>query len=257
MPTFAAGKSELYYESHGEGPAVVFAHGVGGNHASWFGQIGAFSKEHRVVVFDQRGFGNSNDVEDIGRSGMTDDLAALLDALKIESAVLIAQSMGGGACVGLACRDPKRVRALVLSDTLVGLALPQHLQPEMAKVQAATAQLSQAERVLGPRLRQNDPDRALLYGQIASFNSVNLKTIKGDFKRHPVAQLAETKIPILFVVGEDDVLVPPRIARAVHEMVPGSRFELIAGVGHSANFEAADEYNRVVLDFLRSLPPVG
>lgn len=139
----------------------------------------------------------------------------------------------------------------------MGLALPEHLQPEMAKVQAATAQLSQAERVLGPRLRQNDPDRALLYGQIASFNSVNLKTIKGDFKRHPIAQLAETKIPILFVVGEDDVLVPPQIARAVHEMMPGSRFELIKGVGHSANFEASAEYNRVVLDFLGGLPPAS
>src|SRR5262249_498129 len=155
-------------------------------------------KQYQVVTFDQRGFGNSTDVEDLGRGAMADDLAVVLDELKLDRVALVAQSMGGGACVAMACGRPDRVTPLVLSDTLVGLELPEPIKPEMAKVQAATAQLSQAERVLGRRTRDAHPDRAFLYGQIASFNSVNLKTIKGQFKLHTIEQLVATKVPVLF-----------------------------------------------------------
>src|SRR5580658_5607442 len=63
MPYFTSGQSQLYYEDIGEGPAVVLAHGVGGNHASWFNQVPTLSKRYRTIVIDHRAFGNSDDVE--------------------------------------------------------------------------------------------------------------------------------------------------------------------------------------------------
>ena len=103
--------------------------------------------------------------------------------------------MGRGACIGFTCRNARRVSALVLADTLVGLTLPPELEREMEKVRAATANLTQIERVIGRRTRERDPDRAILYSKIASFNRVNLRTITGEFETFTVKQLAETKVP--------------------------------------------------------------
>ena len=89
---------KLYFEEVGEGTPIVFAHGVGGNHASWFYQVAPFSENYQTVVFDHRGFGNSRDPGGPGRSRFVEDLHALLDHLAIEKAVLVAQSMGGGTC---------------------------------------------------------------------------------------------------------------------------------------------------------------
>jgi pimeloyl-ACP methyl ester carboxylesterase len=253
MGTVSAGRSELYFESLGDGPAVLFAHGVGGNHAGWFGQLRDFSARYQVVSLDQRGFGNSSDAEQAGRTEMANDLGRVMDALKLDRATLVAQSMGGGACIGFTCRHARRVSALVLADTLVGLILPPELEREMEKVRAATANLTQIERVIGRQTRERDPDRAILYSQIASFNRVNLRTIKGEFETFTVKQLAETKVPILFVVGEDDILAPPHIVRAVHELIPGSKFHLITGAGHSAHFEQPAAFNAAVLDYLRNV----
>ena len=59
MPKAAVNGIQLYYESHGEGPAIVFAHGRGGNHLSWWRQVPAFSDDYRCVTFDHRPMGRA------------------------------------------------------------------------------------------------------------------------------------------------------------------------------------------------------
>lgn len=250
MPYITAGASQLYYEDRGEGPPVVLLHGVGGNHASWFNQVPSFSQRYRTIVVDQRAFGNSTDAEGLGRSAFVDDLRTLLDTLELDRVSLVAQSMGGGASAAFTCRFPERVRSLVLADSLAGVVLPEPHASELAQVNAATADLSQAERVLGPTVRKNDPERTLLYLQIASFNSVTLKTVKGAMPKWSPGELAATGAPMLVLVGEDDNICPPALMRAVHELMPGSRFAQIAGAGHSAYFELPGAFNEVVLGFL-------
>ena len=96
--------TELYYEVHGEGPSVVFAHGLGGNHASWFQQVPFFARSYQVVTFDHRGFGNSRDVAGgADRPRFVEDLKDLLDHLDITKAALVGQSMGGATCAGGRC----------------------------------------------------------------------------------------------------------------------------------------------------------
>ena len=99
---------ELFYAEEGNGTPVVFAHGVGGNHASWYNQVAAMSGRYRTIVFDHRGFGNSRDPGGPSRSRFIEDLRALLDHLGIERAALVAQSMGGGTCAGFTVRYPER-----------------------------------------------------------------------------------------------------------------------------------------------------
>jgi len=83
---------QLYYETHGEGPALVFAHGGLGNHLSWWQQIAEFSRSFKCVTFDHRGFGFSRDAEEGGGPTLfPDDLRALLDHLEIQQASLVGQ----------------------------------------------------------------------------------------------------------------------------------------------------------------------
>ncbi len=103
MPSARINGIDLYYESHGEGPALVFGHGRGGNHLSWWQQIPEFSRPYRCITFDHRGFGDSVDVANgPGQEAFVEDLKGLLDHLGIERARLIAQSMGGRTCLGFA-----------------------------------------------------------------------------------------------------------------------------------------------------------
>ena len=125
MPKAQINGIELYYESHGSGPAIVFAHGRGGNHISWWQQVARFSSGYRCITFDHRGWGQS--IAEFGsplRENFTADLAGLLDHLGIQQTFLVAQSMGGFCCLEFALANPDRTLGLVLGDTTGGVASP-------------------------------------------------------------------------------------------------------------------------------------
>lgn len=250
MPYCPANGIQLYYEVHGDGPPVVFVHGAGGNHASWFRQTLAFAGSRRVIVYDQRGFGNSVDTEQRGRSAMVDDLVALLDHLRIDRTVLVAQSLGGGTCAGFTVRNPGRVAGLALCDTLVAMRLPPDVATTMEEVQKRTTGLPQVMRVLGPKTRERHPDLTLLYTQLASFNVYSVANMPGTFAGVEVAALAATGVPILYVVGADDILYPPDCVRHIQALVPNSSMVEIPDVGHSAYYEDSVTFNRHLGAFL-------
>lgn len=250
MPYINRGRSELYYESYGDGPTLVLLHGVGGNHASWFYQVQAWSEKFRIITIDARGFGNSSDVEGLGRAAFTDDLAHLLDQLGIASTAIVAQSMGGGTAVDFACRHPDRVDALVLADTLIWLDPPADMAQAYAQVLASTERLSQSERVLGATFRATHPSMNRLYLQIASFNRYTFKTLPGKQTRYRPESLARTAVPICFVVGEEDVLFPPALVSQVAERIPDAAYFSLPKAGHSAYFETPDAFNEWVGNWL-------
>ncbi len=96
------GGFKLYYERVGGGPALVFLHGLGGNHLSWWQQLPYFMRWYECITLDQRSFGLSPDPDGKFANAHPDDLARLLDHLKIERAALVGQSMGGWTIVGYA-----------------------------------------------------------------------------------------------------------------------------------------------------------
>src|SRR5713226_17675 len=130
------GKFSLYYERVGEGPPLLFLHGLGGNHLSWWQQVPFFMRSFECITVDQRGFGMSPDPENLFNEAHPDDLAALMEELKINRAVLIGQSMGGWTVVGCALKHPERIAAMVMAGTIGGIFLP-----EMAPHFAARAPL--------------------------------------------------------------------------------------------------------------------
>ena len=255
MPTAPVNGIDLYYEVEGSGPVVVFAHGIGGNHASWHGQVPRFRQRYTTLTFDHRAFGNSHDdPAGEGRSRFVDDLEGLMDHLGIERAALVAQSMGGGTCSGFTVRHPERVSALVLADTLVGIDEPPELKAAMDGVRKRTKDLPQPERVLGRTFLDREPERTQLYAAIASFNAANRGNLGGSVSRKVSAEdLTATGVPVLFLVGEEDVLLPPAQLAVFQQLVAGSSLVVVPRAGHSVYFEAPDAFNDAVLGFLASV----
>src|SRR6516162_5075193 len=108
----------LYYEVTGAGPAIVFAHGLGGNHLSWWQQVPHFAGRRTCVTFAHRGFSPSRITSgSVDPLLFEDDLLALVDHLKLDEVRLVAQSMGGWTCLNFTLSHPRRVLALVMAST--------------------------------------------------------------------------------------------------------------------------------------------
>ena len=256
MPYASVNGIHLYYESHGEGPAVVFAHGAGGNSLSWWQQVPFFSRRFRCITFDHRAFGRSRDGDgesQLGRRGFHDDLRDLLDHLGIDEARVVAQSMGGRTAVGFALRNPGRCRGMVLAGTTGGAVDDEVRELQDEHRRSAVGQLPLMKRALAPAFGEAAPERDFLYRSIARLNPPRardfLAPIPG-YRGSSAQRLAEAGFPILFLVGEHDTITPPPIIERCQRAVAGSRFAIIDGAGHSSYFERPDAFNEAVLSFL-------
>src|SRR5882762_8132471 len=104
--------AEIYYERAGSGPAIVFAHGLGGNHLSWWQQVPYFSQHYTCIAFAHRGFSPSRITSgSVDPALFEEALLALVDKLELTDVQLVAQPMGGWTCLNFALRHPRRVRA--------------------------------------------------------------------------------------------------------------------------------------------------
>ena len=261
MPYLRVHEIDLYYEVHGDGPPLVFAHGAGGNHLVWWQQVPEFARDYRVITFDHRAFGLSPDVpHGPGRRAFPLDLHALLDHLGVREFAIVAHSMGGRTATPFLWLFPDRMRALVLSGTIGGA-----LTDEVRAIQAAHAEgvagQSLRSRALRPGIDREDPRRAHLFRAINRLNPPRGRDFLapspglGRWTGSTTPLLARAGLPTLFVVGAHDMIVPAEAMRAAHRGLPGSRFAEIANAGHSAYFEQPEDYNRVLRDFLNDVYP--
>jgi pimeloyl-ACP methyl ester carboxylesterase len=255
MPLARINGIELYYEIHGEGPAVVLAHGGGGSHLSWWQQVPVLSQHFRCVTFDHRGFGSSRDLsEGPGADAFIEDLRQLLDHLGIERTALVSQSMGGWTSLGFASKYPQRVTALALCDTTGGID-----DPEVAREMKSLSQATQGrlaivlQRAYSTEFPKREPARCFLYQQISGLN-VNVPPnllAKLTAMRHPVEPLVQNHIPTMLLVGEEDVLIPAQTMELMARRIAHARLVKVPGAGHSVYFERPDQFNRIVMEFLR------
>jgi len=260
MPFMVKDGFRLYYEdTGGVGPTILFLHGAGGNHLSWWQQVPVFAEEYRCVTMDQRGFGQSLDVAGgPGPAALGSDALALLDHLGISQAALVAQSMGGWAAVGAAVQAPERFWAVVMANTVGNLT-----NAEIAALRQKLADASPPrpavlwQAALGETFRKAHPVRTFLYAQIAGLNA----PLPADFRDQlgrlttPVERYAATQVPTLFLTSDEDGLIWPELSQKVHEHVPGSRFERVGAAGHSTYFERPDVFNCEVGAFLKEHRP--
>jgi 3-oxoadipate enol-lactonase len=254
MPFAAVNGIRLYYQVLGDGPALVFAHGAGGNSMSWWQQMPYFARHYKCITFDHRAFGRSLEMADgPGRRAFADDLRDLLDLLGIEKTAIVAQSMGGRTSVGFSYRNPNRVSALVFAGTTAGAVDDELRIAQEDYKQTPTGRRPLAARAVSPRLKKEQPHLDFLYRSIRRLNPSRsgdfLAPIPG-YKGSSAELLANLGVRILFLVGEEDAVTPPQFIEKAHSLVAGSQFDVIPGAGHSAYFERADAFNERVQRFL-------
>jgi 3-oxoadipate enol-lactonase len=256
MPRADVNGISLYYESHGpsEAEAIVFAHGAGGNHLSWWQQVPYFSRRYRCITIDHRGFGYSLDSEGgPGAAAFAEDLRVLLDGLGIERAFLVAQSMGGRTCMGFTAAYPERVRGLVMCDT-IGAISDASLEAARERANASRPAATLDTGAYNPKLKTERPGLAFLYDQIRGMNPPRSPNQPAPDERFVATteKLATFSMPVLFIAGSEDALVAPEVIEHASTLIPGARYAEVPGCGHSVYFEDAPAFNRILDEFLTS-----
>ena len=253
MPFVELTGARLWFEdSGGSGVPVVFVHPAATTSACWVQQVEAFTAAgYRCVTYDLRGWGKSEMDADAEVGTMSDDLEALASFLRLESFILIAAAYGGFGGVEYALRFPHRLRALVLATSQGGLVDPDYVSVLERVVSPPIRALPVHLRELGPSYRAENPQGVERWLQIAR------EAGEGNRRRQPRAleitlPLLETLLaPTLLVAGAADLLAPPALMRLMAERIPSCVFATVAEAGHSAHWERAAEWNRIVLAFLR------
>lgn len=251
MPYAPINGTQMFYESHGDGPAIVFAHGRGGNHLSWWQQVAAFQGGHRCITFDHRGWGlTAGPAQQPDPDTLVDDLRGLLDYLGIERALLAAQSMGGVTSLGFALRYPERVAGLVLADTTGGIGDPE----VVSRLREVRPPEDPLRRALSDSFIEEQPALAFLYGAIGRINQeMPVSVVSGMFRNAggpQAADLARLTMPVLLIVGAEDQIFPAPVIEAAHRLIPGSRLEIVPGAAHSTHFEQAAIFNELLAEFI-------
>src|SRR4051812_43703200 len=257
----------LNVKETGTGDPVLLIMGTSGSLGLWMATEAPLAERYRGVGFDNRGIGASDRGEGaLTMAGLAADAAALLDALGIERAHVIGWSLGSAVAQELAFQAPEKVGALVLYATwgrmdnfqravLTALRVPWDIR----NMEAAFTALGMAfspEALNAPEFEQMMEQLAPLFPQTDQQISTTIEQWDADEAPDTLDRLDGIGAPTLVIAGEQDLLTPPWQCKAVAERIPGAEFELFTGPGssHGLMMERAEEFNRVVADFLGRHP---
>ena len=253
---------QLAHEESGDGLPVVLLHPFPLDHRYWTPQLTAFVDHCRIIAPDMRGFGATPAQPPYNMDRYADDVAALMDRLSIESAVIGGCSIGGYIALALWRRHRERVRALMLFDTRARAdtddeRLKRAGQIDFAREHGATGVADQLLPVLlGATTQERHPEivehaRYIMHqGTIAGIiGAVEAMMHRPDSN----ALLPTINVPTLIVCGAEDAATPPDESRHMHDRIPGSVLEMIEGAGHLSSLERPAAVNHVMQEFLAGL----
>jgi pimeloyl-ACP methyl ester carboxylesterase len=250
---------EMGYDDVGVGLPVVLLHGFPHHRGLWAPQLGALVDRCRCIAPDLRGFGATVPSGPYSMDRYADDVAALLDRLGVERAVVGGLSMGGYVAFAFWRRHRARVRALLLADTRAGAddAAARGRRDQMIALVRDRGSGAVADAMItgmvGKTTRARNPEvvdaiHAMLEAAPVEGVVGALEALRDRPDSTPT--LATIDVPTLVVVGEEDALTPPAEARAMHAAIAGSRLEVIPEAGHVSNVERPAAFNHVVSEFL-------
>jgi 3-oxoadipate enol-lactonase len=251
---------EIAYDDVGSGPCVVLLHGYPFNRSLWRKQVEVLRKDHRVIVPDLRGHGESEVMPAPATMElMAGDVAGLLESLEISQATIGGLSMGGYVALAFYRLFPSNVLSLILASTraqgdsdeakqnrkqqeekalregMEGIAdglLPKLLTPD------TVAKSPEVVKQLRGMMADTDPK-----GAAAALQGMAVRQDQTSF-------LSRITKPTLILVGDEDAITPLADAELMHREIRGSHLEIIAGAGHVLNLERPEEFNAAVVKFL-------
>lgn len=265
MPVTTVSGRQVYYELHGDapGPPLALVAGMGGSCRGWLAlQVPEFAKRQRTLIFDHRGAGGSSDPGGaFDTAQLADDLAALFDALAIESADVLGVFMGGMVAQELALRHARRVERLVLVGTYARPDAKRRLLLEQWRELArggAPLETLVRERLLWTLQDETLEQKDLIDAMVGFYQRDGLPLSADVFARqcdaclgHDCAdRLRQIRKPTLVVCGRHDALTPPKFHRELADEIPGAQLVTLHYGAHLVMAESAESFNRTVLQFL-------
>ncbi len=254
---------ELFWESIGEGPALLFAHGFGGSARNFRAQARALRETHRTLLYDARGHARSPAPEDLRsyvREAFIADMGWVLDAAGEENAVVGGLSMGASVALNFALASPNRVRGLVLASYPPGpsAGAAGHAQAFATALERSGLEAAGREFVWGPSSGLLERDAALVRQGFMEHSAKGLARCLREYLAHlpEIDSLAEAlqglAIPSLIIAGGEDV-ASRRASEALAEALPHAELHVIEDAGHVVNLEAVVHFNEALRCFLESL----
>jgi 3-oxoadipate enol-lactonase len=263
VPTVKINNVELFYKESGRGPeTIVFSHGFLMDHSMFEPQRAAFEGQYRIIAYDHRGQGQTQDPgHGHDMETLTEDAAALIRALQAGPCHFAGLSMGGFVGIRLAVRHPELVRSLTLMGTGAekepfASRMRYGFLAQLVKVVSPAPFIRMAVRELfGVTTRNNAAQHAMLEEWTTKLRSRPRNTAKsllGIMNRKDVTdELGLIRCPTLVIVGEDDTARPPQDAERLASGIRGARLVRIPGCGHSSSLEAPDAVNAAMRELLQ------
>lgn len=266
MPFIDVNGTRIHYIDEGDGPeTIVFSHGLLFSGQMFRAQIAALKSRYRCIAYDHRGQGQTEVTADgYDMDTLSEDAAALIEALGIGPCHFAGLSMGGFVGLRLAARRKGLLKSLILINTTAA-AEPQenHGRYNMLNFVARwfgfRIVINRVAQIMYGQSFLNDPGRAdeLKYwnDQIVAGRRIGVtRAVRGVVDRAGVLdELGAIDIPVLILAGEQDVATVPPKSRQMHEMIGGAQLVTIPRAGHSSTIEEPDAVNSAIESFLGTL----
>ena len=243
---------QVYYESTGDGPAILLSHGYSSTCQMWTGQVAAFKDRYRVITWDMRGHGMSDSPEDqaaYSEAHAVEDMAAILRDCGVDSAVIGGLSLGGYMSAAFQLAHPEMTRALMLFDTGPGYKNPV-AREAWNKTAETRAQVFEEKGL--DAMGQSAEVRITTHRSAAGLARA-ARGMLAQFDSRIIESLPEIPVPTLVLVGEKD---EPFIngSQYMTKKIPNSTYVVIPGAGHASNLDQPEAFNAAVESFLGANP---
>jgi 3-oxoadipate enol-lactonase len=259
MLVMLPGGLELAYDDVGTGVPLLFIHGWPHDRTLWGAQLSGLPTQARCLAPDLRGFGDSTVEPPYSIEQFADDLAAFLQTVDVDRAVVCGLSMGGYVALAMLRRHRALVRGLILTSTRATADTDEARQKRMRLIDfveehgveiLASKQLRTmvGETTFTSRLDVVEALRQLMAGAPLEGVVGGLRAMAE--RRDSTDLLAGIDLPTLVVSGSEDTFTPPAELRALAAAIPRSRFETIRGGGHLIPYERPAAFNHLVGEFL-------
>ena len=262
MPKTRINNIDITYDDTGSGPAVVLIHGYPFNRSMWAEQVSALADSYRVVTLDLRGHGESE--SSTGASTMklmAQDVAALMDELQIDRAVIGGLSMGGYVTLAFYQLFAERVEKLLLADTRAQADTEEAKATRGDQVQQIQADgmtgivNGMLPKLLSPETVSKQPEIVKRVRDMMMHTSPEgaIGALRGMAEREDQTErLSQINVPALIVVGKEDPITPVADSQKMHERIAGSQLVVIENASHVSNIEQPEQFNRALREFLSS-----
>lgn len=268
---------DVRYRRAGAGEAIVLIHGLAGSSLTWRPVMPALAEHYDVIAPDLLGHGESaKPMGDYSLGAMASGLRDLLAILDVERATIVGQSFGGGVAMQLAYQHPELCNRLVLVGSgglgrevswllrLCSLPGAEQLMPlvfprPFAAAGSAVGGFLHDRGMRAPLVSEMWRAYSSLAG--AENRKAFVRTMRGVIE--PGGQTVSAldrlylagNLPTLIVWGDRDAIIPVDHAHTAHEAIPGSRLEILEGVGHFPHAEAPERFVETMCDFMATTQP--